>query len=69
MGHHINKEGQFQSDLYPDLPPDKIIVSFKHQAAQPALAALAESYQEIYPELSADIRTRLRTIGPFSYGG
>jgi hypothetical protein len=61
MVHHINKEGQFQSDLHP-VPPDKVLVSFKHKEAWPALAALAEAYEEIDPEFSEDIRTRLRTI-------
>ncbi len=62
MGHHIDKSGRFQSDLHPDLPPDKIIVSFKHKEAWPALAALAEGYQAIDRELSDDIRQRLASI-------
>ena len=62
MGHHIDSNGQFQSDLHPDLPPDKIIVSFKHRRAWPALVALAEGYKHIDPEFSADIRTRLKSL-------
>lgn len=66
MGHHIDKEGRFQSDKYPDLPPDKIVLSFKDPRARTALYALAECYEAADPELSADIRTRLRaTIGNF----
>ena len=61
MGHHIDRHGQFQSDLHPGLRPDKIVVSFRHPEAWPALAALAESYQHRDPELAADIRERLRT--------
>ena len=66
MGHHIDKEGRFQSDRHPDLEPDKIIVSFKHPQARPALAALAEAYQEVDVELADDIRERLRTISSVS---
>jgi len=62
MGHHINKEGQFQSDRFPGLSPDKIVVSFKSRYAHPALAALAESYETLDPDLSEDIRERLQTI-------
>ena len=62
MGHHIDKDGRFQSDLHPDLPPDKIVVSFKHTAAWPALAVLAEGYQTLDPELAEDIRTRLQSL-------
>lgn len=61
MGHHIDKNGQFQSDLHPGLPPDKIVVSFKHPETWAALAALAEGYQHRDPELADDIRERLRT--------
>ena len=62
MGHHIDKEGRFQSDKYPDLPPDKILVNFNDPRAQVALTALAVSYQEVDSELSEDILERLRTI-------
>ena len=61
MGHHI-KEGRFESDLHPELAPDKIILSFKDQRAWRALAVLAQSYEVVEPELAADIRERLRTI-------
>ena len=61
MGHHIDKNGQFKSDKYPDLPPDKIVVSFKHPEAWPALAALAEGYRRKDPELADDIEARLRS--------
>jgi len=62
LGHHINPAGQFQSDLHPTLVPDKIILSFKDPAAQPALKILALNYKRSDPELSDDIRERLRTI-------
>ena len=37
MPHHINKKGQFQSDLHPELPPNKIILSFYDPEARQAL--------------------------------
>ena len=62
MGHHIDREGRFQSDRYPDLDPDKIVVSFKHPQARRALAVLADDYASTDPELAADIRTRLESL-------
>ena len=62
MGHHIDEEGRFQSDKYPDLPPDKIIISFKHPQAWKGLVIIAEDYRAIDPELADDILTRIRSI-------
>lgn len=46
MGHHVTKEGNFQSDKYPELAENKIILSFNDLAARKAL--------EIYAEHAAD---------------
>lgn len=57
MGHHIvYKDGKvhFQSDLHPELPLDKIILSFNDKDAWPALWKLAETSRD--PELAKDIR-------------
>ena len=61
-GHHIDSEGRFRSDKYPDLEPDKIVVSFRHPQARRALYALADGYADIDAELAADIRERLRSL-------
>jgi hypothetical protein len=37
MCHHLNALGQFQSDLYPDMLPDEIVLSFRDPAAIEAL--------------------------------
>ena len=60
MGHHINSDGQFQSDKYPDLHPDKIILSFKDPEAADALRIFAETTANT--ELGEDIMERLRTV-------
>lgn len=62
MGHHINLEGEFQSDKNPKLKPDQITLNFRNPASHPALAALAESYKLIEPGLTEDIRIRLVTV-------
>ena len=59
MGHHI-LNGRFQSDLFPDLAPDKIVLSFKDAAARLALKRFADMTQD--RELAEDILTRIRTI-------
>lgn len=60
MGHHINKEGNFQSDKYPELPENKIILSFKDKEAQVALKLYAETTQD--KELGEDILLALRAV-------
>ena len=62
MSHHIDEQGRFQSDKHPDLPPDRIRLSFERKLSHPALAALAEAYEDVDPRLAADIRARLRTV-------
>ena len=62
MGRHINARGEFQSDKYPDLPPDRIVLSFRDVRAWPSLMVLARRYEPVDPELAQDIRTRLQTI-------
>ncbi len=63
MGHHIDAEGRFQSDKHPELPPDRIRLSFLRPESQRALWALADDYEEVDAELSSDIRQRLRSLG------
>lgn len=58
MGHHINTQGDFQSDKYPDLAPNKIILSFNDPVARKALAVFAEETEE--KELGTDIKEVLK---------
>ncbi len=60
MGHHIDKKGRFQSDLHPDLAPDKIILSFKDPAARVALSAFAIVTED--KELGDDVDQRLQEL-------
>jgi len=53
MGHHINADGQFQSDKFPDLPPDKIVLSFNDSSAKSALHLFASLTDD--KELADDI--------------
>ncbi len=66
MGRFIDEQGRFQSDKYPDLAPDKIVVSFKDPHARRALGALAIAYNNSDHELATAIRTRLTTFGSWS---
>jgi|GEM_PF-2612188 len=63
MGHHLNAAGQFQSDKYPELAPDKIVLSFNDPHAVKALAVLACSYHDVDRELADDIAERLQRLG------
>jgi hypothetical protein len=62
MGHHIDDDGCFQSDKHPELPPDRIRLSFENPLSHPALWVLAESYQDEDRELATDIRSRLLAL-------
>ena len=46
MGHHINKKGNFQSDKYPKLPENKIILSFKDKLAREVLKIYGEKTRD-----------------------
>lgn len=60
MGHHINSLGQFQSDKYPGLPPDRILLSFSDPHARTVLERYA--YLTLDRELAFDIMQRIATI-------
>lgn len=60
MGHHINKNGEFQSDKYPDLKPNKIIISFKDPAGKIALREYAKHAED--KELGRDILRALNNL-------
>ncbi len=62
MGHHIDAAGRFQSDKHPELPVDKVVISFKDPLARTALSALAVAYNNADHEFASD-RERLTTIG------
>ncbi len=53
MGHHINEQGNFQSDKYPELPENKILLSFNDPSARKALRVFAQETTD--EELSEDI--------------
>jgi len=60
MGHHIDSKGRFQSDKYPELAPDKIVLSFKDPVARYALRYYAASCKD--RELVNDILERIEAI-------
>jgi len=58
MGHHINEKGEFQSDKYPELEPDKFLLNFKDPVARDAIRLYAEKTDN--KELSEDLLKRLK---------
>lgn len=53
MGHHLTSSGAFKSDKHPDLPQNKIILSFKDRAARYALRKYCEHCED--DELRRDL--------------
>lgn len=64
MGHHIDSKKRFQSDKNPDLPPDKITLSFKDRHARYALFVYAHQVKAAGgdAEFADDILERLNSI-------
>ena len=60
MRRHIDADGRFQSDKYPDLAPDKIVLSFRDPAARKAL--LHFSWMTDVEELALDLLERVCVI-------
>lgn len=60
MGHHINKNGNFQSEKYPDLLENKIILSFKDFLAREVLKTYAKKTED--KELGKDILKVIKKI-------
>ena len=52
-GHHINKDGDFQSDKHPFMKPNKLMLSFKDKEARIALKVFAKVTKD--RELGEDI--------------
>jgi len=63
MGEHINKDGKFQSDKYPDCPAGKVPLSTKDPMAQDLLYEFAERMESKDPIFSGDLKTCLKKDG------
>ena len=59
MGHHINDAGEFQSDKYPLLKPDKVVINLCHPEARAGLLAIAKAYEKRDAEFAGDLRERV----------
>jgi hypothetical protein len=60
MSQYLNKYCQFQSDQYPDMLPDEIVLSFHDPATIEALYAFAELTED--DDLAVAIVRRLDAI-------
>jgi hypothetical protein len=60
MSHHLNKQGQFQSDQSPYLAPDEIVLSFRDPASMEALHDFADLTDD--DDLAVAIVKRLDAI-------
>lgn len=59
MGHHIDSKGRFQSDKYPQTPPDKVVLSLTDPKVQPLLLLVATAYETHDAEFAEDLRKRV----------
>jgi hypothetical protein len=63
MGDHINADGKFQSDKYPDCPAGKVPLSTSDPMAQDLLWEYARRREEVDAEFSEDLRACLLADG------
>lgn len=61
--HHINKDGQFQSDKYPTCPPGKVPLSVKDPMATDLLWQYAQRRRAVDPDFSNDLEFALTAAG------
>jgi len=61
-GHHINEDGQFQSDKHPELEPDRVLINISKPRNWPGLRLIADAYQEKDPEFAEDLRGRIAAL-------
>jgi len=62
VGHHIDSEGRFQSDKYPDLPPDKVVISLKDPRSWPGMRMIAAAYSDEDYEFAGDLFIRIDSL-------
>lgn len=60
--NRLTETGEFQSDKHPDLPPDRIRLSFTNARSERALRMLAQDYAHVDEGLAADINARLDAL-------
>lgn len=60
MGHHIDSEGRFQSDKYPDLGPDKFVLNLRDPEARAAITTYVSICKD--RELATDLIQRMRVL-------
>jgi hypothetical protein len=68
MGSHINERGQFQSDMYPTCPADKVPLSVHDKTAQDLLWEYAQRRRVIDVEFADDLEHRLLDVGYLPHG-
>ena len=61
MGHHLLPDGRFQSDKFPELPPDTVAIKISRKTA-PILLCLAALYRSEDREFSEDLSARAVAI-------
>ena len=60
MSYHLNEQDQFQSEQYPDMRPDEIVLSLRDPAAMEALYVYADMTDD--DDLAVPILKRLEAI-------
>jgi len=62
MGHHIDEEGRFQSDKYPDLGPDKVVIDLTDPEAWAGLQTIAAAYKAKNSGFADDLQVRVQQL-------
>ena len=63
MGHHLNENGKFQSDKFPDLPEGYVAFKIADPANWPQLELACAVYRDRDAEFAADLRAAMKGAG------
>lgn len=61
MGHHL-KDGKFQSDKFPGLPPNHVVINIEKPRTIAAVNALIRSYASHDLEFAGDLQVALSNV-------
>lgn len=66
MGHHL-KDGKFQSDKFPDLPPNHVVINIEKPRTKSAVQELVNAYWGVDDEFASDLYEALENLGLAGY--
>ena len=64
MGHHLDANGDFQSDKHPELKPNRVLVNLENPLSARGMLRLAQDYHDTDEEFAEDVLEVLGRLHP-----